>query len=172
MYKSDLRRNLAPTSQQLCIASLARSLAYAEATKCRLAPAGYSATTRDCGLDIGKLGLRNDRRRRHGDHQLADRFNGGDDGGAHEQQVIDSLKGRRSRRTIIRKFPYFVKLVVPPDGFGRRLDATYAFHGRGAIRPHNAKPPRRRLRRGDLTWCFTAVAFSPEFVGRAAGNDR
>jgi hypothetical protein len=45
------------------------------------------------------------------------------------------LRGERTAAQNERDFPHIVELQVPPNGFGVKLDAMYAFHRERNLRP-------------------------------------
>ena len=77
-------------------------------------------------------------------------------------------KGRFSAKLIERDFPHIVEIVVPPGGFGSKLDAMYAFHTQHGIKPLRGTG-RREGGRDYIQWCFAdpalAAAFAREFGG-------
>ena len=77
-------------------------------------------------------------------------------------------KGKQSAKYVEKDFPHFVDMVVPPDGFGNRLDTMYGFHDRHGIeakRGHGWRDQKKG--RNYIRWCFAdraiAAAFAREF---------
>ena len=62
--------------------------------------------------------------------------------------------------------PYFVDIVVPLGGLGKRLDAMYEFHTRQGIKPQRGHG-RHDANGSVIRWCFAdpklAEAFASEF---------
>ena len=60
-------------------------------------------------------------------------------------------KGRQSAKAVQKEFPYFVDIVVPPCGLGKKLNAMYEFHTKHGIEPkggqgrHDAKRQRHSV---------------------------
>jgi hypothetical protein len=77
-------------------------------------------------------------------------------------------KGEITARMNERDYPHIVELVVPPNGFGLRLDAMMAFH---RVRRIEDKRGRSSVRDGKhyCRWCFadteTANGFCDTFGG-------
>jgi hypothetical protein len=75
-------------------------------------------------------------------------------------------KMTRRQKTIAHDFPFVVKIIVPPGGLGKRLNAMHDFHhDRGiqlAVLPH-----QHDIGGNYLLWCFarpsTAEKFAAEF---------
>jgi hypothetical protein len=43
--------------------------------------------------------------------------------------LMSRYKGQNPAQAVERKFPHIVEMAVPPNGFGKRLDAMYEWHG-------------------------------------------
>jgi hypothetical protein len=85
---------------------------------------------------------------------------------------MSRYKGQLSAKSIERDHPHAVEMLVPPDGFGRRLDAMHEWiRARGAA----VQAGRGRFDEGRwfVTWCFadaeTTVSFAADFVVASRG---
>jgi|SRR5215475_8261991 len=89
-------------------------------------------------------------------------------------EMTRRYKGRPSRKTIVRDFPYVVEIAVPPGGLGKELNAMYAFHQQRSIQVAHL-PHRHTDERDYLLWCFArraiAEQFAAEFSGTLTGNE-
>jgi hypothetical protein len=78
-------------------------------------------------------------------------------------------KGRPSNKTIARDFPFIVEIVVPPGGFGKRLNAMHAFHNQRGIQVAHVR--HRHEDDSDFAlWCFARRAIAEEFAAEFGGT--
>ena len=81
---------------------------------------------------------------------------------------MSRYKNRTSAKSIERAYPHIVEIVVPPNGFGRRLDMMHNWHMARGIQSRSG---RRRYEEPNefIRWCFadaeTADAFAAKFGG-------
>jgi hypothetical protein len=81
-------------------------------------------------------------------------------------------KGRPDAKSLARDFPHIVEMLLPPTGFGNRLNAMFDWHTANGIESQRG-PERREVVDHDIRyfvrWCFadraTAEAFAAEFSG-------
>lgn len=62
-----------------------------------------------------------------------------------------------------RDFPHIVEMAVPPNGFGKRLDAMYDWHRAHGIEARRGNG-RREEDRDIVRWCFADQKMANEFV--------
>ena len=78
-------------------------------------------------------------------------------------------KGRPSNKTIARDFPFIVEIVVPPGGFGKRLNAMDTFHNQRGIQVAHVR--HRHEDDSDFAlWCFARRAIAEEFAAEFGGT--
>jgi hypothetical protein len=72
-------------------------------------------------------------------------------------------KMTRRQKTIAHDFPFVVKIMLPPGGLGKRLNAMHDFHhDRGiqlAVLPH-----QHGIGGNYLLWCFARSSTAEEFA--------
>ena len=72
-------------------------------------------------------------------------------------------QGRTKTSLIERGFPHRVEMIVPKDGFGKRLDAMHDWHRARSIKPRFARGRRDANNRDYVTWCFADAAMADSF---------
>ena len=66
---------------------------------------------------------------------------------------MSQYNGRQGFKETARLYPHVVEVIVPPGGFGRRIDDMHAFHRQRRIKDQHL--PRRRDDEHDyIRWCF------------------
>jgi len=77
-------------------------------------------------------------------------------------------KGQRTPAQNEREFPLIVEMAVPPNGFGRKLDAMHAFHSERGLEARRGCG-RRHAEQDFVRWCFAnhedAKFFAQTFGG-------
>ena len=82
-------------------------------------------------------------------------------------------KGRPDAKSLARDFPHIVEMLLPPTGFGNRLNAMFDWHTANGIESQRG-PERREVVDHDIRyfvrWCFadraTAKHSRRNFPGR------
>ena len=79
-------------------------------------------------------------------------------------------KGERTGAQNERDYPNIVKLAVPPNGFGAKLDAMYEFHRSRGLDDRRGRG-QRRDNQDCVRWCIAnrsdAEAFEKAFGGKS-----
>jgi len=79
-----------------------------------------------------------------------------------------AYKGRIGTKETERHYPHIVELMVPPSGFGTKLNDMHRWHSTRAIQTQRGRG-RYYKERHYVRWCFAdpedAKAFQKEFGG-------
>jgi hypothetical protein len=82
---------------------------------------------------------------------------------------MSQRKGERAPAQNEREFPHLVKMVVPPNGFGSKLNAMYDFHRERGIEVRRGRGERRG-EQDSVRWCFANRSDAEDFSRMFGGN--
>ena len=77
--------------------------------------------------------------------------------------IYDPLQRAHENQSDRTRFPHRVEMIVPKDGFGKRLDAMRDWHRARSIRPRLGRGRRDGNNRDYVTWCFADAAMADSF---------
>ena len=76
---------------------------------------------------------------------------------------VTGTKMTRRQKTIAHDFPFVVKIMLPPGGLGKRLNAMHDFHHDRGIQLA-ALPHQHGIGGNYLLWCFARSSTAKEFA--------
>ena len=81
---------------------------------------------------------------------------------------MSRYKGGTSAKAIEQDFPHIVEMIVPPGGFGGKLDDMYEWHWARDIEARRGCGRRDKSGRFYVRWCFADSATKKAFAAKFA----
>jgi hypothetical protein len=72
-------------------------------------------------------------------------------------------KGQLKASRTEQEFPHRVEMIVPEDGFGKRLDEMHDWHRARSIKQRFGRGRRDANNRHYVRWCFADAAMADSF---------